>query len=84
MGVPEFLIRNAKSKWFTERRPETVSVYCNSHFQNYAVGFLQNLEFYFCCEKCSSNFNLCHSVLTPFVHEAQNKFYFPKNVCTEL
>ena len=46
--------------------------------------FLQNLAFYFFCEKCWSNFNLCHSVLILFLLEAQDKFHFPKNGCTEL
>jgi len=84
VGVPEFFMHNAESKWFSEHRPGTVPVYRNTHLQNYAVGFLQNLAFYFCCEKCLSNFILCPSVLTPIVNEAQNKIHFPKSGCTEL
>jgi hypothetical protein len=39
VGVPEFFICNAESKCFSEHRRVTVSVYHNTHLQNYAVGF---------------------------------------------
>jgi len=29
VGVPEFFVRSAESKWFSEHGPETVSVFCN-------------------------------------------------------
>lgn len=85
MGVPEFLIYNAESKWFSAHRPETVSVCCNAHLQNYAVGSLNKIwHFIAAVKKCLSNFNLCPSVLTAIVREAQNKIHFPKSGCTEL
>jgi len=43
VGVREFLMHKAESKWFSEHRPENVSVHCSTHIQNYAVGFFYKI-----------------------------------------